>query len=93
MVFLLAFGRIYDGDWDNKLLRETTTQEVTIVETVHVDDPLGSFVAVMLDETLGGLGGLDSLLHTRALTSWAASSKQAVMLHIKIKFNILDDWS
>ena len=91
MVLLLVFCRVYDGIWDNKVLREATTQEVAVVKTMGVDDPPGGFVTAMLDETLGGLSGFDSLLHTRAFTGWAAFSEQAVMLHVEVKFDILDD--
>ena len=73
-MFLLAFCVIYDGDWDDEVLREATTQEVAVVEAVGVDNPPG-VVAAMLDETLSSLSGLNPLLHTRALTSQATSSE------------------
>ena len=57
------------------------------METVGVDNPPGD--VTMLDEALGGLGGLDSLLHARTLSSWAAPGKLAVVLDVEVKFNIL----
>ena len=91
-MFLLAFCFIYERDGDNEVLSEATTQEVAVVETVGIDDPPGGIVTTMLDETLGGLDRLDSLLHARALASWATSCERAVMLHVNVEFNILDDW-
>ena len=57
------------------------------METVSIDNPLGGIM--MLNETLSSLGGLNLLLHARMLASWATPSKQAVMLGIEAKFNIL----
>ena len=87
-MFLLAFHGVCDGDWNDNVLREATVQEVAIVEAVGVDNPPGD--VAMLDEALSGLGGLNLLLHMRALASWAAPSKRAVVLDIEVKFNILD---
>ena len=58
------------------------------MEAVGVDNPPGD--VTVLDETFGGIGGLDSLLHARALAGWGAPSKRAVMLDVEVKFNILD---
>ena len=87
-VFLLAFHRVCDGDWNNDVLREATAQEMAIVETVGVDNPPGD--VAMLDEALSGLGGLNLLLHAGTPAGWAAPSKRAVVLDIEVKFNILD---
>ena len=86
------FYFIYDGDWDDELLREAMMQEVAIVETMSIDDPLGGIVTTMLNETLSGLDRLDSLLHARVLASRATSCKRAVILHVNVEFNILDNW-
>ena len=90
MVLLLAFRRVHDGGRGNEVLREATTQEVAVVKTMSVDDPPGGFVAAMLNETLSGLDRFDSLLHTRAFTGRATSSERAIMLHVEVKFYILD---
>ena len=61
------------------------------MEAVNIDDPPGDIA--MLDEALGFLGGLDSLLHSRAAAGWAAPCKGAVVLSVEVKFNILGDWT
>jgi len=66
VVFLHAFSGVYNGDWHEKVLRESTAQEVSVVEAVSVDNPPGDIT--VFDETLGGIGGLDPLLHTRTPT-------------------------
>jgi hypothetical protein len=62
---------------------------MAVVEAVGINNPPGD-VAV-LDETFGGIGGLDSLLHARTLAGWGAPSKRAVMLDVEVEFNILDN--
>jgi len=39
VVFLLTFCRINNRDWSKEVLRESTAQEVAIVEAMSVDDP------------------------------------------------------
>jgi hypothetical protein len=59
------------------------------VKAVSVDNPPGD--VTVLDVTLGGIGGLDSLLCARAFASGGTPCKLAVVLHIKIEFNILNN--
>lgn len=59
------------------------------MEAVGVDDPSGN--VTVLDEALCCFLGCDSLLHTRAFAGWAAPSKRAVVLDVKVKLNVLCD--
>jgi hypothetical protein len=86
-VFLLSFRGIYDRYWGNEVFGETPAQEMAVVKAVGVDNPPRNIA--VLDEALGGLGGLYPLLNTRALAGCATSGKQAVMLDIEVKLYFL----
>lgn len=88
-VFLLTFCGVYNWNWNNEISWEAATQEVTIMETVGIDNPPGDIT--MFDEALGGLRGLNSFLHARTFAGRAALSEQTIVLDVEVKVNILDN--
>lgn len=86
-MFLLTLRGFNNRNCCKEFFREATAQEMAIVEAVSVYDPPGDIA--MFDEALGSIGALDSFLNARTLASRATSGERAVMLNIKIKFNVL----